>query len=47
MFKLIVEVAPANYLLPGEAETMFGFLTWTDGTHVVQSPIAITRQVEF
>lgn len=31
-------------LLPGNADTRFGFISWTDGKHVVQSPIAITRQ---
>eukprot|EP01018_Ginkgo_biloba_P019634 Gb_24050 [translate_table: standard] len=31
-------------LLPGNSDTKFGFLSWTDGKHVVQSPIAVTRQ---
>ncbi|KAJ7530505.1 hypothetical protein O6H91_14G006400 [Diphasiastrum complanatum] len=31
-------------LSPGDSETVFGLLSWTDGRHVVQSPIAITLQ---
>lgn len=31
-------------LLPGDSDTVFGSITWKDGTHVVQSPVAVTRQ---
>lgn len=34
-------------LVPGESETVFGFLTWSDKTRLVQSPIAITRSESY
>jgi len=30
-------------LISGESETVFGFLTWSDNTRLVQSAIAVTR----
>ncbi|KAJ7562652.1 hypothetical protein O6H91_03G078600 [Diphasiastrum complanatum] len=40
-------VADRLKLLPGDSETEFGFLTWSDGSHQVQSPIVVTRQQAF
>ena len=40
-YTVTVTTKPMN-LLPGNADTRFGFLSWTDGKHVVQSPIAVT-----
>lgn len=42
-YMLSVSAKPVK-LLPGNAETVFGQLLWSDGNHVVQSPIVITRQ---
>lgn len=41
-FTVRVATSAAN-LISGESETVFGFLTWSDKTHLVQSPIAVTR----
>jgi subtilisin family serine protease len=41
-FTVDITTSPAG-LLPGESLTVFGFLTWSDNTRIVQSPIAITR----
>ncbi|XP_057871600.2 subtilisin-like protease SBT1.5 [Cryptomeria japonica] len=35
------------HLLPGNSDNHFGFLSWTDGVHVVQSPIAVTRMMPY
>uniref|UniRef100_A0A0C9RIU6 TSA: Wollemia nobilis Ref_Wollemi_Transcript_15476_2058 transcribed RNA sequence n=1 Tax=Wollemia nobilis TaxID=56998 RepID=A0A0C9RIU6_9CONI len=42
-YTVTVSTTPLN-LLPGNSETASGSLTWTDGKHVVQSPIVVTRQ---
>lgn len=41
-FTVHIATTPTT-LIPGESETVFGFLTWSDKTRLVQSPIAITR----
>lgn len=41
-FTVHISTSPTG-LVPGESETVFGFLTWSDNTRLVQSPIAITR----
>lgn len=42
-YMLSVSAKPLE-LLPGNSETVFGQLLWSDGKHVVQSPIVVTRQ---
>lgn len=42
-FTLFISARPIN-LTPGDSDTVFGSLVWTDGTREVQSPIVITRQ---
>lgn len=46
-FTLHVEVKWQGELSPHERDTKFAYLTWTDGIHDVQSPIAITRNRSF
>ncbi|CAK9277777.1 unnamed protein product [Sphagnum jensenii] len=46
-FTLHVEVKSQGELSPHERDTKFAYLTWTDGIHDVQSPIAITRNRSF
>eukprot|EP01018_Ginkgo_biloba_P027903 Gb_31301 [translate_table: standard] len=41
---IVTVSAQAVKLLPGNADTVSGLLAWTDGKHVVQSPIVVTRQ---
>jgi subtilisin family serine protease len=46
-FTLHVEVKWQGELSPHERDTKFAYLTWTDGIHDVQSPVAITRNRSF
>eukprot|EP00246_Nothoceros_aenigmaticus_P003296 TRINITY_DN14340_c0_g1_i1.p1 TRINITY_DN14340_c0_g1~~TRINITY_DN14340_c0_g1_i1.p1 ORF type:complete len:588 (-),score=81.67 TRINITY_DN14340_c0_g1_i1:277-1875(-) len=32
-------------LSPGQSETVFGKISWSDGTHTVQSPVGVTRSL--
>eukprot|EP00252_Welwitschia_mirabilis_P020808 TRINITY_DN517_c0_g5_i1.p1 TRINITY_DN517_c0_g5~~TRINITY_DN517_c0_g5_i1.p1 ORF type:complete len:793 (-),score=164.27 TRINITY_DN517_c0_g5_i1:522-2900(-) len=34
-------------LLAGSSDTKFGFISWTDGKRVVQSPVVVSRQMPF
>eukprot|EP00250_Pteridium_aquilinum_P021394 c25106_g1_i2 orf=74-2404(-) len=43
-FTLYVSARRVRHLLPGDFHTTFGSITWKDGIHVVQSPVAITLQ---
>ncbi|KAH7423888.1 hypothetical protein KP509_12G079200 [Ceratopteris richardii] len=43
-FRLYVSAQHVSSLLPGDVSTIFGSITWKDGTHVVQSPVVIVLQ---
>jgi subtilisin family serine protease len=46
-FTVQVNTSSVKSLVPGDSLTVFGFLTWSDKIHSVQSPIGITRQESF
>lgn len=43
-FTLYVSARRVRGLKPGDFHTVFGSIAWKDGTHVVQSPVAISLQ---
>lgn len=45
-FTVTVEAERLN-LKRGEAQTAFGKVHWSDGTHVVTSPVGVTRQAHY
>lgn len=43
-FRLNLSASISSNTVPGVSETMFASLSWSDGVHVVQSQISITKQ---